>query len=120
MSKKSPNPHLSFILETITIIETYTPKDLNSFQNDKNAQDASLMRLQDIGEQIARLRTNFKDFYEEHHSENWNKMIGLRNIISHGYREIEFHIIWDIIFSKLPELKSEIEKALGSSSLDFV
>jgi uncharacterized protein with HEPN domain len=118
MRKKSPKPHLSYILETINIIETHTPKDPDSFQNDKNAQDASLMRLQDIGEQIARLRSNFKEFYDVHHSESWNKMIGLRNIISHGYREIEFNIIWDIIFSKLPELRSEIEKALNSASND--
>jgi uncharacterized protein with HEPN domain len=118
MNKKFPNPHLSFILDTIGVIEAYTPKDLASFQKDKNAQDASLMRLQDIGEQLGRLRSNFKEFYEEHHSDGWNRMIGLRNIISHGYREIEFDIIWDIIFTKLPELKSEIEKALNSSSVD--
>jgi len=66
MSRKIPKPHLSYILDTINIIEMYTPKDLSSFQLDKNAQDASLMRLQDIGEQLSRLRTNFEDFYYEH------------------------------------------------------
>jgi uncharacterized protein with HEPN domain len=49
-----------------------------------------------------------RDFFEKHQDDSWNKFIGLRNIISHGYREIDFDIIWDIIDDKLPAFENYI------------
>lgn len=114
MTRKSPKPHLSCILETIEVIENYTPQSLETFLRDRNAQDATLMRLQDIGEQLTRIRGQFEQFYTEHHHDSWNKMIGLRNIISHGYREIEFKIIWDVVATRLGEFKQHIQHTLNS------
>ena len=78
--------------------------------NDRNAQDATLMRLQDIGEQLTRIRDQFPEFYEQNQDDSWHKLIGLRNIISHGYREIDFVIIWEIINTKLPEFTKHIQQ----------
>lgn len=77
---------------------------------DPNVQDATLMRLQDIGEQLSRIRDKFPDFYEEHASDEWYKLIGLRNIISHGYREIDFEIIWDVVTHKLANFTEDITR----------
>ena len=66
------------------------------------------MRLQDIGEQLVRIRDKFPDFYEQHSSDEWHKLIGLRNIISHGYREVDFDIIWDIVEYQLANFRSYI------------
>lgn len=68
------------------------------------------MRLQDIGEQLARIRDQFPDFFGAQQDDSWNKFIGLRNIISHGYREIDFDIIWDVVTTKLPEFAEHIRK----------
>lgn len=103
MSSKSVTPHLAYILDTLEVIATNTPSNLADFMKDRNAQDATLMRLQDIGEQLSRIRDTFPEFYEAHQDDNWHKLIGLRNIISHGYREINFEIIWDIVTTRLPE-----------------
>ena len=35
-----------------------------------------------------------------------------RNVIAHGYREVDFTIIWNIITTKLSQFKESIEKAL--------
>ena len=104
----SPQPNLKFILDTLDIIKTNTPTDKVAFMNDPNAQDATLMRLQDIGEQLVRIRDKFPDFYEQHSSDEWHKIIGLRNIISHGYREVDFDIIWDIIENQLADFRINI------------
>lgn len=104
----SPKPNLKFILDTLNIIQNNTPGDKDTFMNDLNAQDATLMRLQDIGEQLGRIRDKFPDFYEQHSSDEWHKLIGLRNIISHGYREIDFEIIWDIIEYHLTDFRENI------------
>lgn len=78
------------------------------FMADPNAQDATLMRLQDIGEQLVRIRDIFPDFYEQHHNDERHKIIGLRNIIAHGYREVDFEIIWNIIEHRLDTFSRQI------------
>jgi len=107
---KEPTPHLKFILDTLETIKDKTPNDHQVFMTDSNAQDATLMRLQDIGEQLSRIRENFPDFYEKHQTDEWHKLIGLRNLISHGYREIDFGIIWDVVENKLGDFTNQIIK----------
>ena len=107
---KSPTPNLSFILDTLVSIRDNTPADKASFMSDPNAQDATLMRLQDIGEQLIRIRDKFPDFYEQNHTDEWPRLIGLRNIISHGYREVDFEIIWDIVDLQLSQFTDSISK----------
>lgn len=109
----SPKPNLNFILDTLASISNNTPKDKRVFMSDPNAQDATLMRLQDIGEQLSRIRDKFPEFYEQHSSDEWHKLIGLRNIISHGYREIDFEIIWDIVTHKLSDFIADITRLLN-------
>jgi uncharacterized protein with HEPN domain len=99
---KSPRPYIAYILEILQIIKDNTPADKATFIADLNARDATLMRLQDIGEQLSHLREVFPDFYESYQTDGWHELIGLRNIISHGYREIDFEIIWFILNKKLP------------------
>lgn len=106
----SPRPHIKFILDTLASIRDNTPADKEVFMADPNARDATLMRLQDIGEQLVRIRDKFPDFYEQHHSDEWHKLIGLRNITSHGYREIDFEIIWDVAMHRLTAFREGIER----------
>ena len=103
------SPHIAYILDTLASIKDNTPSDRAVFMRDRNAQDATLMRLQDIGEQLSRIRENFPEYYEQNHDEEWHKLIGLRNIISHGYREIDFEIIWYVITTKLPKFTKRMQ-----------
>lgn len=112
---KSVKPHLAYILDTLNVISANTPADLNTFMDDRNAQDATLMRLQDIGEQLVRIRDQFPEFYERHQDDSWHRLIGLRNIISHGYREIDFAIIWEIISIKLPGFTRHIQQVANEN-----
>lgn len=66
------------------------------------------MRLQDIGEQLTRIRDKFPNYYEQNSTDEWHKLIGLRNTISHGYREIDFEIVWDIVKNHLSEITDNI------------
>jgi len=116
MKKKSVKPHLLHISDTLQVIKDYTPNSYEEFMSDRNAQDATLMRLQDIGEQLSRIRDSFPQFYEQHSIDSWNKLIGLRNIISHGYREIEFNIIWDVVAIKLVEFAEHVKETVSQIS----
>ncbi len=41
-----------------------------------------------------------------------NKIIGLRNVLAHGYDVLEYEILWDVVANRLPSLKCEIERLL--------
>jgi uncharacterized protein with HEPN domain len=106
---KYPKPYLINILQSIDAIESYIPKDFESFSKDDLRQDAILMRLQDIGENLIHLRDIFPKFWDEYENDEWNQAIGLRNIISHGYAKVKIEIVWQLIKNDLPSFKESIK-----------
>lgn len=44
------------------------------------------------------------------------KVIGLRNIISHEYANIDYEIIWVVIQKHLPPLKETVEQIIKDLS----
>ena len=46
----------------------------------------------------------------------WPEIIGLRNRLVHGYDEVDFDILWEIITRDLPPLIEAIEKILGEEA----
>jgi uncharacterized protein with HEPN domain len=42
----------------------------------------------------------------------WPAIVGLRNRLIHGYDEVDFDILWDIIQVDLPPLIAELQSAL--------
>ena len=68
--------------------------------------DATLMRLQIIGENIRSIPLAIKKKNKEI---KWKKFEKLRNIISHKYASVDFGLIWDFIKNNLPELKGGID-----------
>jgi len=90
---KQPKPYLLNIMNALEAIESYRPDNEDLFVKDPKSQDAILMRLKDIGENLLHIRDMFPDFWEEHSTDSWLKAIGLRNIISHGYKDVDLSII---------------------------
>ena len=42
------------------------------------------------------------------------RIIAFRNILIHGYTEIDDRIVWDIVENKLPVLRREVDELLAS------
>lgn len=78
-------------------------------------QDAILMRLHEIGENLARIRHLDEDAFSRDSPDSWHKLIGLRNIISHGYDRIDWARIWQILTEELPDFHLTIQSALDDS-----
>lgn len=57
-------------------------------------QDAVLRNLEIIGEASRKIDENYK---LNHQHIPWNKLIGLRKIICHNYRDIDNHEVWNNI-----------------------
>lgn len=107
---KYVQPYLKSILDDLAVLQDRLPKDKEAFTTDTMLQDATMMRLIDIGEHFVRIREGFPEFYEQHENEAWHKIIGVRNIIAHGYHEVNLDNVWDIISSKLDELTVQLNK----------
>ena len=98
--------YINVIIESIEKIEE-SMKNMNyqDFLNNSNLQDATLMRLQVIGENIKKIPFEIK---KRNKAINWKKFEKLRNIISHKYDSIDYSIIWSFIEDNLEELKSGV------------
>jgi uncharacterized protein with HEPN domain len=106
MSKKKQNMseyelYKNLILEMISKIEkSFLGLEESEFLKDTNLQDATLMRLQVIGENIKKIPSKLK-------SKNlkWKKFEKLRNLISHRYDTVDYKIVYGFIKNHLTELK---------------
>ncbi|MEJ7902233.1 MAG: HepT-like ribonuclease domain-containing protein [Thermomicrobiales bacterium] len=74
-------------------------------------QDAILMRLQVIGESLANMRQINEEAFLAMGDNSWSEIIGLRNIISHGYVTITMERIWDFLAEDLTAFADSIESA---------
>ena len=72
--------------------------------------DACIMRIQVIGDKTQ------KNFLKDYPQIPWAKVIGLRNIISHEYANIDYEIIWVVIQKHLPPLKETVEQIIKDLS----
>ena len=110
MSERDHQLALEDIIASIERIERFTSQlDANSFANDEMASDATILNLAIIGEAAKLIPDEIKTLMP---SIVWKDVVGLRNIIIHKYFAVDLAIIWRIVSQDLPQLKSNVQKAL--------
>lgn len=82
------------------------------FLEDKRTQNAVAMSLIAIGEIVTVLNHKDPDFIAQHTQIPWRYMKGMRNIIAHGYFELDFVIVWETAIQSIPELSMQIDELL--------
>lgn len=110
------------ILESISIIEDRC-KNIQKVDDfllspwGMTILDACILRIQVIGETIKSIDDKtHKTFFINYPQVPWTKVIGLRNIISHEYANIDYEIIWVVIKKHFPPLKATVETILKDLS----
>jgi len=97
------------IIEAIERIEKYTEKGKSDFDNNELVQNWVIHHLLILGEAIANVSDEIQ---EKYHQIPWSKIIGMRNILVHGYFEIDNDVVWSVVEKDMPELKKHIRKIL--------
>jgi uncharacterized protein with HEPN domain len=99
---------LESIIEAVDRIIEYTSgfDSADDFNNDYRNFDATMMNFVVIGEMVDKISDDFK---KSHDNIEWIKIKGFRNIVAHDYFGIDAEEVWQIIKSKIPNLKSEIQ-----------
>ena len=83
--------------------------DFDDFESNEEKVDAVLLNLEQIGETAKKLSKELKNNIP---NIEWNKIIGLRNLISHEYEGVNLIIIYNIANKNIPELLNILEKHL--------
>ncbi|MDX2212032.1 MAG: DUF86 domain-containing protein [Oculatellaceae cyanobacterium bins.114] len=102
---------LQDILEAIERIDRYAVQGRQAFEQNELIQTWFTQNLQIIGEASRSLSSATRD---RHPEIPWTNMIGMRNILTHNYFEIDLDIVWGVVEQELPSLKQSIEAILRS------
>ena len=101
-----PTERLRDIVEAITAIERHAPRDRASFERDELVQVWCPRHLQIIGEAARALPEAVRTLAT---AVPWPKIIGMRNVLVHGYFDIDTDIVWGAVNRDVPTLKPAIE-----------
>jgi len=103
-------PYLKHIVDAIVDIEEST-KNLSKkeFNGNKDVKDATVRRLEIIGEAVKNISNGLKVKYNKI---EWKKIAGTRDVLIHHYFGIDFDMVWKIIEGYLPKLKEDIKDIL--------
>jgi uncharacterized protein with HEPN domain len=106
---RDPAERLRDILEAIAAIDRYADRDKEGFERDELLQGWFLRHLQIIGEAARAVPPHVRALAPD---VPWQKIVGMRNILVHGYFEIDTDIVWDAATRDVPALKPSIERLL--------
>jgi uncharacterized protein with HEPN domain len=95
--------------------EYTTDVDAKAFAENTMMLEACVFCLSQMGELAKAIDDNFK---EAHPEIPWRIIENLRNRIVHDYEGVKVLLIWDIIQSDLPELKTQLEQILNTQDAD--
>ena len=98
---------LEHIIESIDNIFEFTENvSLEQFAVNKMMWYAVFKNLEIIGEASYMLTNELREKYTEI---EWEKIIGLRHVLVHGYYTINANIVWKIVENDLIPLKEKIK-----------
>ena len=100
--------YLEHIANRIVRIQRATSGvDLAGFRGNEDLQAAIERYIEVLGEAAGKLSQQTRDLAPD---VPWSQVIGARNVIVHGYAEIEPDRIWDIVTSHLPSLQVAVAR----------
>ena len=93
--------------EAVNLVQNNNREDLDK----DRVLGLALVRLMEIvGEAANRVPEEVRS---QHPSIAWTQIISLRNRLIHGYDSVDMDILWNILKNDIPDLVSELEKAVS-------
>ncbi len=105
--KNADRDYLAHILDAIADIESYASAGQRAFFADRMRQDAVIRKTAIIGEAARHLSEAAKGLAPEI---PWRSIIGTRDRLVHGYFRVDLNLVWTVIMTELPRLRSAVER----------
>jgi uncharacterized protein with HEPN domain len=99
------------ILEAVAAIERHADCGKESFERDELLQTWFLRHLQIIGEAARGIP---EDVRAQAPEIPWRQIAGMRNVLVHGYFEVDTNLVWDAATRNVPGLKPALERLLAA------
>jgi uncharacterized protein with HEPN domain len=112
---RDPAERLRDILEAIAALERHAPSGQAAFAQDELVQVWCLRHLQIIGEAARGLPDAVRALAPD---VPWSQIIGMRNVLVHGYFAIDTDIVWLAVTRDVPALQPTIERLLATLAHD--
>ena len=106
---RDPKERLRDILEAISAIERYLHRGRQEFERDELLQGWVVRNLQIIGEAVRALPEDVRSLAPE---VEWHRIVGMRNVLIHGYFDIDTGIVWTAASRDVLALRPHIEHLL--------
>ena len=108
---KDPKEYLRHIYDECVYISTSCSNlSKSEFLDSETLKRAISRSLEIIGEATKKIPADFKLKWS---SVEWRSMAGMRDRLIHEYFGVNYHIVWDVVESKIPLLKIQIEEILN-------
>lgn len=103
--------YLYDILQAAKSLEQFTSgKSFIDYQADALLRSATERQFEIIGEALRRLSKDDPACAAQIHEHQ--RIIAFRNILIHGYADVDDRVVWDVLQTKLPTLLREVEALL--------
>lgn len=107
---KDPLVFIKHIRDAITDIE-HSVKNLsqNEFKENKDIKDATIRRIEIIGEATKNVPESFRT---KHPEIPWSDIAGMRDKLIHEYFGVNLDRVWVVVKKDIPTLKRQIKEIL--------
>lgn len=104
--------YLYDIQRAIELLQQFTSgKSFNDYQQDPMLRAAVEREFEIVGEALAQLAKRDPQLVAA--ISEYRRIISFRNILIHGYADVDDQLVWDIVDTKLPLLAKEVAGLLG-------
>jgi uncharacterized protein with HEPN domain len=97
--------YLGHIVECIERIEEYAAPGRDHFMANHQTQDAVIRNFEIIGEAVKRLSDQALDRTQDI---PWHQIAGFRDVLIHGYMDVDLTQVWNVVEHYLPNLKKAV------------
>lgn len=101
------------LLEADFLVERAQAIDLDVFLEDGALRRAFVRSIEVMGEATKKLPDGFRARYPEVH---WSEMARMRDRLIHGYFDVDYEVVWDVVHNDIPELKEQLEAILTAEA----
>lgn len=84
--------------------------DRQEFLEDRKTRSATVHQLLVLGEATKRLSAKFR---ERHPELPWSEMAGMRDVLIHGYDQVDLEQVWKSASVEVPEVLQSVEALLA-------
>ena len=106
---KDDRVYLQHIRDALQDIAAYCGSDHGAFLDDRMRRDATLRKLEVIGQAVKNLSEDTKSRQPEI---PWKQIAGMRDKVIHDYFGVNLEIVWAVVQKELPKLRVAVEGLL--------